>query len=584
MSILTKVYYSLLIDIKEMTGVHLDLPDNFEMSWVLIEGPALDKQVLQFLEGTRVNDPDFPEWLLPLWKAFRINNNTAGILKCLRTCLVFGYKAEFEPNEKQLIEAQSAFEEANLGVEAWSESFKRDSVPRPTFREARRLVRLVIRRADWFNLYPNHGPGAVFPSHSPWFKGRFDICTPIVEYYPYDQYFNMLPLLGHTDLTSHDYLEYDKIICKMVAVPKDSRGPRIICVHPKEAVWIQQGQRHVLERVINQHTLTAGRINFSDQKVNGKLALSSSKDQEFCTIDLKEASDRIANSLVEYLFGYSSKLLCSTRASHVLLLDGRLVDLHMFAPMGNALTFPVESLVFWSLVRAGILSRYGVNCDDIYVFGDDIIVPSRFYDGAIYGLVQAGLIPNFGKTFRKGLFRESCGVDAYNGEDVTPYRMKVRGINSYSDAESVCDLAKRLRMSGFSDTSSFLYSAVSRKYGRLSLTNDPDCQGLVEFCRYDFGDILRYEQRLRFNKDLHVWEVPYRKRSRTLEVRDDHDWYHVQDSLLSLIRKDKCIVVGSFPDSERSMGNLAIESERGLSYPTPRGERLIRGSSQIRLY
>jgi hypothetical protein len=506
------------------------------------------------------------------------NNSHDGILKCLRTLLVFGYKAEFEPNETQLKEAQKAFEETNQGVKTWEDTFNKVPIPGPTFREARRLIGLVIGRANWSKLIPNHGPGAVYPPHTPSTKGRFDVCTPIVEYYPYDSHFNMIHNVGHNDLVSHDYATMDSIHCKLVAVPKDSRGPRLICVHPKEAVWIQQGQRHILERAIVHSKLTAGRINFDDQSVNGHLALSSSSDRSFVTIDLKEASDRISNVLIAYLFGYASKLLSCSRASHVVMLDGRLLKLNMFAPMGNALTFPVESLVFWALVRAGILSRHGINCDDVYVFGDDIIVPTKFYDGAILGLVSAGLIPNEGKTFRKGFFRESCGVDAYHGKDVTPYRMKVRGVNTYSDGESLCDLAKRLRLGGYADTSSYLYSQVSRRFGRLSLTNNRNCQGLVEYTAYDLGTILRYEPRAYFCVDTHSWVVPYRKRTRTLEVLVYHAWWHVQDSLLSLVRKDLGLVVrNEFGPSQDQPYRDHGYSERGLEYPSPRGERLTRG-------
>ena len=581
MSILVKTYYSLLVDISRLTGIHLDLPDDFDLSWVLLSGPVLDKEVLQYLEGNRA-EPDFPEWLKPLWKAFIVNNNDAGILQCMRTLLVFGYKAEFEPTKEQLEKAQKAFEEANQGVGVWESSFKNGDSCYPMFREARRLVGLVIGRINWSEITPSHGPGAVYPSHSPCDKGNFNIYAPIEAHYPYDSYFNSLTLSGWDDLMSHREIN-EEIHCKLVAVPKDSRGPRLICVHPKEAIWIQQGQRRVLEKAITHHPLTRGFINFDDQGVNGRLAMSSSEDREFCTIDLKEASDRIGFSLVTYLFGYAAKLLSCSRASHVKLLDGRLLELQCFAPMGNALTFPVESLVFWSLARAGILSRYGQYCNDVYVFGDDIIVPTKFYEGAIGGLISAGLIPNESKTFRKGFFRESCGVDAYHGKDVTPLRMKVRGVNSYSDGESLCDLAKRLRIKGFTDTSSCLYSAVSRWFGsRLSITNNPNCQGLIEYDRYDLGTILRYEPRAYFEPRYHTWVVPYRKRVRTIEVRPTDAWWHLQDSLLSIIRKYDGSITSPW---DRETDFLGVDdlcySERGLEYPSPRGERLTRGVCKL---
>jgi len=153
-------------------------------------------------------------------------------------------------------------------------------------------------------------------------------------------------------------------------------------VHPAESIWIQQGQRQLLESRIESHPLTKGKIAFTDQTVNGKLALSSSKTREFCTLDLREASDRISCSLVKALFGpHTYEWMSCSRATHVKLLDGRVIELKKWAPMGNALCFPVESLVFFSLVVAGIRSHYGENCNDVYVFGDDIIFPSKYHNG-----------------------------------------------------------------------------------------------------------------------------------------------------------------------------------------------------------
>lgn len=575
MSKLVKVYYRLLADISRLTGVRMDLPVDFDESWILVKGPQLDKQVLQYLEGNRDSYPELPEWLMPLWESFISNNKDYGsILRYLRTVLVFGYKAEYEPTYDQLQDAQKAFKSANMEVGGWCDYFDNSEYHRrPLFQEAKRLVSRVVSRGNLDELIPSHGPGAVFPSHRASDKSKFSICAPICAHYPYDSNFNCLPSLGLDDLLSSDKDSYDEIHAKLVAVPKDSRGPRLICVHPKEAIWIQQGQRRIIEQCITSHPLTRGKINFTDQGINGSLALSSSFSRGFTTIDLKEASDRVGRSLVRHLFGdyYYGKISCS-RASHVRMLDGSLVELNMWAPMGNCLTFPVESLVFWALVRAGIRCRHGQHCDDVYVFGDDIIVPTDLYDGAIYGLCSAGLIPNEAKTFRKGFFRESCGVDAYLGKDVTPYRMRVRTVTSYSDAESASDLAKRLYQAGFRETPAYLYRLIRQRCGPLAITNDPHCQGLVEYTDYDFGKILRYCNRMRYNSSLQRWEVPCRKLIRTTEVLKHHAWWHVQDSLLRLIRKDHGFSSFSF-EHHNSMPGEYI-SDRGTEYPSPRGERL----------
>jgi hypothetical protein len=556
----------------------MDLPDNFDMTWVLIEGPKLDKQVLAYMEYNTDEYPDFPEWLKPLWEGVISSKNWDTNLQMLRTLLVFGYKAKYEPSKDQIKASVDAYIEADAGVGTFASVFKgEDGSNWPVFRTARRLIGRVVSRLDLSEVIPSYGPGAVFPSRKPSEKGNFIVCDEINRYYPYDAFFNTLPETGAVDRHRLSYWYYRKIAAKMVAVPKDSRGPRLISVHPSESIWIQQGQRRKLEKAIEQHPLTKGRVNFKDQKINGALALSSSQDRKYTTIDLKEASDRVSKVLVEYLFGYLSKLLGCTRATHVYTLDNRLVELNAWAPMGNCLTFPVESLVFWALVRAGISCRHGVSCDDVYVFGDDIIVPTQYYEGAIYGLVVAGLIPNANKTFRKGFFRESCGVDAYLGKDVTPFRCKVQGIVSYADAESACDLAKRLRRAGFSDTSAYLYRLVAKRFGRLSLTNNPDCQGLVEYVDVDVFKLIAMEPRVFWHKFSHTLRVPYRRRVRTVESLHKHAWWHVQDSLLRL----ELLAHGESLIPEEEIPLESGYSERGLAYPSPRGERLERSSVEI---
>jgi hypothetical protein len=95
--------------------------------------------------------------------------------------------------------------------------------------------------------------------------------------------------------------------------------------------------------------------------------------------------------------------------------------------MGSALCFPIESIVFFVLLKAQIIELFGrCNADDVYVYGDDIIIKSEFIP-ALDILTQCGLIINTEKSFTTGFFRESCGADWYRGHDVTPLRMRIAG-------------------------------------------------------------------------------------------------------------------------------------------------------------
>lgn len=565
MSILITVYKRLLVDISILSGVHLDAPDEITDEWVLKEGPLLDKSILMFIENGG-ESPRLPEWLVPLWERFIISNDGV-YLKYIRQVLVFCYKAEYEPSDEQLNSANNAFEETDEMVGIWNLAFsKSQKFLHSTARQiVTSVVREIVRQGKFKNITPSHGPGAVYPPRKPWEKSRFlTLYRPICQYYPYDQFFcGLWSFWTETmvDNRSGVLTESDDIVANLIAVPKDSRGPRLICVHPSEAIWIQQGQRLVLEAAIHQFPLTRGKINFTDQSVNGGLALLSSRSKELVTLDLKEASDRMSSELVRYLFGETAYgwISCS-RATHVKLLDGRVIPLQKWAPMGNCLTFPVQSLVFWALVYASIVSQYGENCTDIYVFGDDILYPVKYHEGVLRGLVSSGLVPNTGKTFVRGLFRESCGVDAYNGKDVTPLRAKKQGINSTQDAVSYLDLAKRLRRAGYECCAAFIYSELSRWLGeKLPLSNNPDSSGFVEYVDIDWVSLMVREPRMRFKRRFQTWGVPSLMVKASIYGGNTCDWYHIQDSLIRLTH----------------MGDKI--SDRGTEYPYPYRARLKYG-------
>jgi hypothetical protein len=58
------------------------------------------------------------------------------------------------------------------------------------------------------------------------------------------------------------------------------------------------------------------------------------------------------------------------------------------------------------------------------VYGDDIVVHSADAENAMHILESFGFVVNRDKSFVKGFFKESCGVDAFHGVDVTPVRFR----------------------------------------------------------------------------------------------------------------------------------------------------------------
>jgi hypothetical protein len=291
-------------------------------------------------------------------------------------------------------------------------------------REARIALARVFSGFDFRNIRPRHGPGVVATKQKRSEKFRWtNVSARITSVYPFDEYF--CSSIGHVCDTYQSYEKIDNldIPAQVILVPKDSRGPRLISCEPVDNQWIQQGIMRGLVPHLEQHPLTKGHVCFTDQEVNRKLALSASSSGDYVTIDLKEASDRVHIELVRLLYPenvFTFFECCRSRST--VLPSGEVIPLMKFAPMGSALCFPVMALTIWALLYAG--APDADIRENIYVYGDDVIVPTAYAESAMTILEYFGLKINRTKSCTRGLFRESCGMDAFNGICVTPVRFR----------------------------------------------------------------------------------------------------------------------------------------------------------------
>lgn len=211
---------------------------------------------------------------------------------------------------------------------------------------------------------------------------------------------------------------------KVIFVPKDSRGPRVIACEPCAHMYAQQSVSSGIYSAVESSPLTRGRVNFLDQTVNQKLTF----DPGNATLDLKEASDRVSYDLVADLFPphiFADMDAC--RTEDAVLPNGDIVTLRKFAPMGNALCFPTMALLAYSSICCAIYMHGGClpsRQTKVYVYGDDIIVPNDYAGVAIKALNTVGLQVNTGKSFINSRFRESCGQDTFDISTVTPLRRR----------------------------------------------------------------------------------------------------------------------------------------------------------------
>lgn len=141
---------------------------------------------------------------------------------------------------------------------------------------------------------------------------------------------------------------------------------------------------------------------------------------------------------------------------------------------GISLCFPVEALLFWAVSVAAIARSRHLSVErassTVFVYGDDIIVAVDDYSAVTEALEDVGLRVNFSKSFRKGFFRESCGMDAYKGVCVTPTRIRTLWSGEPGDGNAFASYvayANAFSARGFDKTSSFLFSRVEKVYGRL---------------------------------------------------------------------------------------------------------------------
>lgn len=222
-------------------------------------------------------------------------------------------------------------------------------------------------------------------------------------------------------------------------VPKDATTDRAICIEPLLNGFLQKGIGVFIRNRLRRHG-----VNLKDQTINQDLARIA-LDSGLSTVDFSSASDTIAYNLVwELLPPEWCELLDAARCPNF-RYDGRWYPFQKFSSMGNAYTFELETLIFYALayaccVEVEVQPRTGVN---LHVYGDDVIIPRVAFDLFQEVSTFCGFTLNSTKSFRDGVFFESCGTDVFLGRLVTPFRLK-RGLATVSDLFFAANLVVRI--------------------------------------------------------------------------------------------------------------------------------------------
>lgn len=402
----------------------------------------------------------------------------AEAVKFVRQLCYLGYKLEL-PRDEQL---------DNQFIESWvakdEDLPEPDDPSEPSNAEAvRREFTRLLDGVDPRDIKPRHGPGAVatgergeekwtFKRHHPHLADLYDLTFFTVggerELADRPEWFSQI-------VKTRSKLKLGPC-SKMILVHKDARGPRMVCPEELELMYLQQGLADAIKRSIQR--VSMGRVQFADQTINGRLALLASLSRKDATLDLKDASDLV--SLWAVRIAARGHLLLpyleALRSVRVMLPNGKFhLGLRKFAPMGSALCFPIEAALFYSIAVAAIASllpgRLRWIRRHVHVYGDDIIVPREYAACVMDALEAWHLKVNRTKSFVHGFFRESCGVDAFAGENVTPVKLKkllpLKGQDSVSEIASLTRTALLFIEHGYPRAGEIAYRTVEEHIGPL---------------------------------------------------------------------------------------------------------------------
>ena len=359
-----------------------------------------------------------------------------------------------------------------------------------------------------FEVLPKHGPGSTADrlkgnqkyNQSEW-TDRLEKVFPAGSF--------LLPSWKYIDnLNRINWLEPgQERPVRVVLVPKTLKTPRIIAIEPTAMQYAQQGILESFEKAILTDDNAKNLIQWKSNVPNQNLALLGSQFGELATLDLSEASDRVSNQLVRTMFRNHPHLddavdATRSRKAEVLVKgEKKIIRLAKFASMGSALCFPIESLVFMTVIFYGIEKELmrPLTIDDIKSFygqvrtyGDDIIVPVRYVRSVVSSLETFGFKVNASKSFWSGYFRESCGKDYFMGEDVSVVRVRRVFPTQQNDAQeiiSVVSLRNQLYKRGLWKTTRYLDNVVERIIPFPAVGENSPILGKHNFTGYESGKI-----------------------------------------------------------------------------------------------
>jgi len=391
--------------------------------------------------------------------------------------------------------------------------------PRPLLKildEVTNRVSILFGELDWRDIIPKHGPGATADAKTGTDKYLFSYWPEKLEtVFPFLYFCNHREDLHYESACSTDPTEFP---ARLLAVPKTLKGPRMIASEPVAHQFIQLGLMEWLRNKLPKPLRAC--ISFKNQIPSQEFCLEASKKGDYGTVDLSAASDRLSCWVVERVFKCNPALLDALFASRTRTVTNATklgpdftFSLKKFAPMGSGVTFPVQTICYALISIAVLHYERGIKptmasitslSREIRVFGDDIILPSSAVPTLAGLLSYLYLKVNASKTHYRGHFRESCGMDAYNGVDVTPlYLSSLELGDAATNLESWIDVSNNAYLKGLWCLSDSMIRLIPHAIkARIPVSHKAlGCLTLRTFLPTDLVG------KVRFSKTLHRPEV-----------------------------------------------------------------------------
>jgi hypothetical protein len=306
-----------------------------------------------------------------------------------------------------------------------------------------------------------------------WFDSEMSQIPCVVEYFNAQK---------GSDLKRSTYQPIDSLT--LTLVPKTFKSFRSIMPNTTIGTYMSYG----LGEMLRLRLKGVGYDIRSLQETHKYLARRGSVHSMYTTADLSSASDSISVALVDALFPADwVEILKKSRIGTIKLPDDTVLESETFCTMGIGYTFPLQTLVFLSLLKALSVMQYGPrSLRTISVYGDDMIYPSSMHGSVVKAFEELGFVINVDKTFFTGHFRESCGGDYYHGVDVRPFQPRNDSANvgrkTYEAVlyKYVNGLLARWSEYEITETLRFLLSEIGRVTGKAKLCpgDYPDDSGI----------------------------------------------------------------------------------------------------------